>query len=180
MLVEPKLTERVVEPVERNTPVVNVNPPKANVPPVKLVTPVAAVVKAAANVVVNVGLLIVNVPNVVLPLPVIVPVPTIVAVKLLNVPPLDNVKLLRFKLVAPGLNAVVPKFNVLNQLPVVNVCTETPLPVIVKLGLLVALPPVVPNVYILVIDASAVNPPVPVYVNPVAFVIPNTVVPPTE
>jgi hypothetical protein len=79
-----------------------------------------------------------------------------------NVPPLDNVKLFKFKLVVPGLNTVVPKFNVLNQLPVVNVNTDVPEPVNVKFGALVVEPPVVPNVNVLVVDASAVKPPVPV------------------
>ena len=102
---------------------------------------------------------------------VIVPVSCIVAVTPVNEPPLDNVRLVRFKLVVPGLNAVVPKFNVLNQLPVVNVCTTVPLPVNVKFGLLVIEPSVVPNVNVRVISAAAVNPPVPVYVNPVAMAI---------
>jgi hypothetical protein len=62
-----------------------------------------------------------------------------------NVPPLDKVNPLRFKLVAGTANAVVPKFNMLNQLLVVNVCIAVPLPVNVKLGEYSAEPPVVPN-----------------------------------
>ena len=147
---------------ELNIPVVNVNPAKFNVPAVSVVVALVDNVKLAANVVVYVGLLIINPTNVVLVFGVIVPVPTIVGVKLLNVPPLLNVKPLRFNEVVPGLNAVVPKFNVLNQLPLVNVCTAVPLPVNVKLGEISAVPPVVPNTYVLVISAAAVNPPVPV------------------
>ena len=53
-----------------------------------------------------------------------------------------------------------------------------PDPVSVKLGALVAEPPVLPNTYVLVIEASAVNPPVPVQVKLVILVaIDNTVVP---
>lgn len=91
-----------------------------------------------------------------------VPVPTIVAVKLVNVPPADNVRLSRFNVVAANTKAVVPKSNASNQLPVVNVGIAVPEPVKVNLGALVAVPPVVPNVNILVISAAAVNPPVPV------------------
>ena len=147
--------------LELTAPVVNVNPPKSNIPIVNVVVPVAVKVNADPNVVVPAEE-ITNAANVLLPLLIIVPVPTIVAVKLLNVPPLDNVRLLRFKLVVPGLKTVEPKSSLLNQLPVVNVCTAVPLPVNVRLILLVIEPPVVPNVNVLVILAGAVNPPVPV------------------
>ena len=40
-----------------------------------------------------------------------------------------------------------------------------------KLGELVEVPPVVPIVYVLVISAAAVNPPVPVHVKPVKIVM---------
>ena len=50
----------------------------------------------------------------------------------------------------PGSNCVVPKFNMLNQLAVVNVTTPVPLPVRDKLGALVVAPPVVPNTSVLV------------------------------
>ena len=56
-----------------------------------------------------------------------------------------------------------------------SVATELPL-INVKFGLLVADPPVVPNVNVLVADIVLVNPPVPVYVKLVAFAIFNTVV----
>ena len=83
---------------------------------------------APVNVVVPAPLLIVK-PAIVLPLVLVVPVPTIVIDRLVNVPLLDNVKLFRFNVVAGTVNAVVPKFKLLNQLPVVNVCTPVPLPV---------------------------------------------------
>ena len=67
------------------------------------------------------------------------------------------------------------KFNALNQLPVATVCSELPL-VIDKLGALVVEPPVVPNVYVLVMAASETNPPVPVQVKPVAVAALSTVV----
>ena len=52
-----------------------------------------------------------------------------------------------------------------------------PDPVNDKFGALVEEPPVVPKTYVLVIDASAVKPPVPVHVKPVAVAAENTVVP---
>jgi hypothetical protein len=99
-----------------------------------------------------------------------------VAVKVVYVPPDDNVNPFKFNAVVPGLNAVVPKLNVLNQLAVVNVCTAVPLPVSDTLGAVVAEPPAVaPKLNVLVTAALAVNPPVPVYVNPVAVAMLNTV-----
>ena len=113
---------------------------------------------------------------IVLPLVVIVPVPIALNVNAVNVPPELNIRLSRFNVVVPGLNAVVPKSTVLNQLAVVSVCTDVPDPVNVKLGALVLVPPVVPNVNVLVIFAAAVKPPVPVHVNPVAVAIDKLVV----
>ena len=69
-----------------------------------------------------------------------------VTVNPVNVPPLDNVNASKFNDVVPGLNAVVPKFNKPNQLPVVNVCTAVPLPVSDKLGEFADVPLVVPKV----------------------------------
>ena len=149
----------------------------------KLIVP-AVIVKvvqfnAAANVVVPAPLLITNGPNVVLVFGVIVPVPRIVAVKLVNTPaPLDKVKLFKFKFVVERVNAVVPKLSVLNQLPVVSVATDEPL-LNVKFGALVEEPPVVPNINVLVTDIILVNPPVPVYVKLVASVISNIMFSPT-
>ena len=56
----------------------------------------------------------------------------------------------------------------------VNVATAVPLPVSVRLG--PALPPTLANVYVLVMAASAVKPPVPVQENAYASDIDNTVV----
>ena len=152
---------------------VKLNDAKSNVPAV-----IAKVLqlKAADKVVVPAPLLIITGPNVVFPLALIVPVPTIVAVKVLNVPPDESVNPFKFNEVVPGLNAVVPKFNVLNQLAVVNVTTAVPEPVKDKFGAFVLVPPVVPNVTVLVMLASVVKPPVPVSVKPVAVAIDNTVV----
>ena len=69
-------------------------------------------VNALASVVVLAPLLITRGPNVVLLPGVIVPVPTMLAVKLVNVPPVLRVKPSRFNDVTPITNAVVPKFSV--------------------------------------------------------------------
>ena len=174
ILPEPKLMLRVLELFELNIPVVNVNPAKSNVPEVNVVVAVTTVDNAPANVVVP-EWLIVNA-AIDLPFGVIVPVPTIVAVKLVNTPPVDNVKLLRFNVVPASVNAVVPKSNLLNQLPVVNVNTAVPEPVNVRFGEVVDVPPVVPTVKVRVISAATVNPPVPVQEKLVAFAIDSTVV----
>ena len=153
ILPEPNNIERVFELSELKVPVVNVNPAKFNAPCVNVVTPNAVNVTDPDKLVVILGVLIVSVPNVVLELLLILPVPTMFAVKLLKVPLLDNVKPFKFSEVVPGLNAVVPKFNVLNQLPVVNVLTAVPLPVNVILGEVSAVPPVLPNAKVLVTAA---------------------------
>ena len=147
-------------------------------PLVNVVVLVAANDSGAANVVVPEVLLIVNDTNVVLLLLVMVPVPNIVGVMVVYVPVADNVKSpAMFSAVVPGLNEVVPKFRLSNQLAVVNVATDAPV-VNVKLGALVTEPPAVApklNVLVLLISAT-VNPPVPVRVNPVAVAMLNTVV----
>jgi len=146
MLFVPNVIERVVATDEENMPVVKSNPPRSRVPAVNVIVPVAAIEKAAPNVIVPAVLLIVNAASVVLVLLVRVPVPTMVGVTVVNVPPLDNVSPpAMLSAVVPGLKAVVPKLKFLNQLAVVNVCTAVPLPVKLKLGALVAVPPVVPN-----------------------------------
>ena len=152
----------VTAPDELNMPVVSVKLAKSRVPLVNVVVPVAVKVNASPNVVAV--LVIVKIANVALPLLVIVPVPIMVAVNVVNVPPALNVNPCSANAVVPGLNTVVPKLNVLKILPVVNVCTAVPLPVNVKFGALVDAPPVVPNSYVLVIDASETKPPVPVKV----------------
>jgi hypothetical protein len=159
--------------LELKLPVVKLNPLSISVPAVNVVVPVLTVVSASPNIVVPA--VIVNA-AIVLLLLVIVPVPTIVTLKLVNAPPLDNVNASKFNDVVPGSKAVVPKLNKPNQLPVVNVCTAVPLPVIVKLGEFADVPPVVPKVYVLVTDASALKLPRPVTVKPVAVAILNTVV----
>ena len=175
MLPAPNAIDLVFVLVELNIPVVKVNPANASVPLVNVVVALVFIVSAAANVVVPDVLLITNAPNVVLVFGVIVPVPLIVAVNELNVPPLDSVKLFKFNPVLPALNAEVPKLSVLNQLPLVNVIALVPLPVSVKFGALSEEPPaVLPKLTVLVIEASVVKPPVPVYVNPVAVATSNT------
>ena len=100
-----------------------------------------------------------------------------VAVNEVYVPPLDNVRPLRFNVVVPGLNEVVPKSHVLNQLAVVSVATLAPV-VNVKFGALDTAPPApAPKLNVLVLLMSGtVNPPVPVNVNAVTSFILNTVV----
>jgi len=177
MLLLPKLIERVFVLLELNIPVVKSLPFKFSTPNVNVVVAVArAKDSAPTSVVVPPSVLLIFRDAIDLPLLVILPAPDVTTDKLVNVPPADKTKLSMFTDVAGIANAVVPKSNVLNQLPVVIVAIPVPLPVRVKFGLLVAEPPVVPNTYVLVIDASAVNPPVPVYVNPVAVAIDNTVV----
>ena len=172
----PNAIDRVLVLLELKIPVVKLKPLSTSAPLVNVVVPVAINANADPNVVVPDVLLIVNAAMVLLLL-VIVPVPTMVAVKVLYVPPLDNVKLpAMLSAVVPGLNAVVPKLRSSNQLAVVNVAIAVPLPVKLKLGALVAVPPVVPNVKVLVTEASEVNPPVvPVRVKPVTIAMLNTV-----
>jgi hypothetical protein len=177
ILLAPNVILRTLALVELNVPVVKSNPFRFNVPAVSVVIAVAASVNVPPKLVVIPVPLISNDGNVVLVLLVIVPVPTMVGVNVVNVPPLDNVKPKRFSDVVPGLNAVVPKFNVLNQLPVVNVAIAVPLPVNVKLHALAAVPPaVLPSEYVLVTFAFVVNPPVPVTVKLVVVAICKTVV----
>jgi hypothetical protein len=163
---EPKIIERVFELLELNAPVVSVNPAKSNVPVVNVKVLVELRVNAPVRVVVPVPLAI-N-PLIVLPFVVKVPLPTMSRDKLVYVPPVDNIRVLTFNEVPGSANAVVPKSNRLNQLPVVSVAMAVPDPVKVKFGALVVVPPaVLPTVNVLVISAAALNPPVPVQENPV-------------
>ena len=159
----PNKIERVLLLLELNIPVVNVFPLRSNIPDVNVVVALVTNDKLPpTNVVVPEVVLIVN-DAIVLLFGVIVPVPTIFAVKPVNVPLVDNVNPRKFNDVVGTANAVVPKLNVLNQLPVVNVPIDVPLPVNVKLGEFVDEPPELePKAYVLVVDASAVKPPVPV------------------
>jgi hypothetical protein len=175
ILPEPNATARVFELFELNIPVDRLKPARSNVPEVNVIVLVAVKANAAPNVVVPVVLLIVIKANVVLPFDVIVPVPTIVGVKLVNVPPLDKVNPFKFNAVVPGLNAVVPKSSLLNQLAVVKVITDVPESVSVKFGAIAEVPPVVPKTTVLVTAAVVVKPPVPVQVNPVAVANDSTV-----
>jgi hypothetical protein len=117
-----------------------------------------------------------------LPLPLIVPVSVIFAVKLVYVPPLANTTDLTFSVVAvlvvaPDIVLVLPvQSNILNQLRVV-VSTSLEPPMIYKLGALAAVPPEVsPNLYALVTVITVLKPPVvPVHVKPVAFDIDRVV-----
>lgn len=162
ILLLPNAIDLVLVLLELNVPVVSVNPFSARLPLVNVVAAVAPRVNASPNVVVPDTLSIVSA-SMGLALLVIVPVPTMFKVSDVNVPPVDRVKLPSiFNVVAASANAVDPKLRLLNQLPDVRVTIATPAPVNDKLGALVLKPPVVPNTQVLVIEASVVNPPVPV------------------
>ena len=150
-------------------------------PLVSVVVPVAVNDRADLNDVVPEVLLITKAARVEFPLLVIVPVPTMVGVTVVNVPPLDNVRLpAMFSAVVPGLNPVVPKSKLLNQLPLVSVCTNDDPVVNDKLGAVAVEPPaLVPHVYVAVLNpaASLWNPPGPEGVKPVSVAIARTVTP---
>jgi len=172
----PNATERVLVLLELKIPVASVKLFSTREPLVNVVVPVATRLNASPNVVVPDTLLIVNA-AIVLPLLVIVPVPTVFRVSDANVPPDDNVRFpAMFNVVAGRAKAVVLNDRLLNQLPVVSVTIAVPVLDTTKLGALVAVPPVVPNTLVLVMSASTKNPPVPVQVKPVAIAIFNTVV----
>jgi len=172
----PNATDRVLVLLETNVPVARAKLFRTRAPLVNVVVPVATRLNASPNVVVPDTLLIVNAAIVRLLL-VIVPVPTVFRVSDANVPPDDNVRSpAMFRVVAGRAKAVVPNVILSNQLAVVSVMIAVPLPVNDRLGALVAVPPVVPNTHVLVIDASVVNPPVPVQLKPVAIAMLNTVV----
>lgn len=176
ILLVPNAIERVLVLVETKVPVVSVKLFSTRAPLVNVVAPVATRLNALPNVVVPDTLLIVNA-AIVLPLLKILPVPTVVRLSDVNVPPDDNVRSpAMFRVVAGRAKAVVPNVRLSNQLAVVSVMIAVPLPVNDRLGALVAVPPVVPNTHVLVIDASVVNPPVPVQLKPVAIAMLNTVV----
>ena len=153
----------VSRPDELNIPVLNVKVPNANVPLVNVVVLVRDRVNVSPTVVVPDVLAIINDASVVLPLLVIVPVPTIVGVNVVNVPLGDSVNPFKLNAVVPGLNTVLVKLNVLNQLPVAKVITDVPVPVTVMFGALADVPPaVLPKKTALATVAAVVNPPVPV------------------
>lgn len=135
------IMDLVAVPVLANVALVTGYVELANVPCVSVRAPLR--VSALARVAVP-AVLTVNAGSV-LPLVVMVPVPTMVGVKLVNVPPVDNVSPFKFNAVAAMVNAVEPKSNRLNQLAVVIVAIAVPLPVNHKFGDIAADPPVVPN-----------------------------------
>jgi len=168
----PAGANKLVSPVSELVQV-KLNVAKSIVPAVLVkvvqLTPLTATVVVPALLIVNAAI--------VFALVVIVPVPLIVGFNEVYVPVLDNVRLLRFNMPDPGLNEVVPKSSVLNQLAVVGVPVLAPV-VNVKFGALVVVPPAVApklNVLVLLI-AATVNPPVPVQVKLVAVAMLNTVV----
>ena len=172
----PNATDRVLVLLELKIPVASVKLFSTRAPLVNVVVPVATRLNAPPNVVVPDTLLIVNA-AIVLPLLIILPVPTMFTVADANVPPDDNVRSPTMFRVATGrAKAVVPKLRFLIKLVLVMVTIATPAPVSDTLAALVASPAVAPMLIVLVIEASVVNPPVPVQVNPVAVAIDTTVV----
>jgi hypothetical protein len=173
----PNAIARTPIPVELKIPVVRVNPSRAKVPAVRVVVTVAAVNdKALPRVVVAFGQFTVNETSD-LPLVVTVPVPIVVTVNPVYVPVEDSVKPLRLIDIAASVNPVVPKSNLPSVPELTIVATAVPLPVNVRFGALVAVPPTVGIVNVLVIAAEAVNPPVPETEKFVAVLRFNTVVP---
>ena len=172
----PNAIDRVLVLLELNRPVVSVNVFSVRLPLVNVVVDAVLVVNASLNVVVPDTLLTVN-ELIVLPLLRMLPVPTVISVSPVNVPPDDNVKLpAMFNVVAGKAKAVDPKVRFLIKLVLVMVMIATPAPVNATLGALVASPAVDPVVSVLVMEASVVNPPDPVQVNPVAVAMLNTTV----
>ena len=172
----PNATDRVLVLLEAKVPVASVKLFSTRAPLVNVVVPVATKLNASLNVVVPDTLLIVNA-AIVLPLLIILPVPTMLRVSDANVPPDDNVRSPAMFSVATGrANAVVPKLRFLIKLVVVMEMIATPAPVNATLGALVASPAADPVVSVLVMEASVVNPPAPVQVNPVAVAMLNTTV----
>ena len=175
MFVLPNAIARVFVTFELNIPQDNTKPPRSSVPLVSVTVLVAVNVVVAAKVVVPDVLLTVKFVSVALVAVLIVPVPTIVGVKLVYVPPLANVKLLRFSAVTAGVHVLPVKSSLLNQPAVVIVGIDAP-DVMNKFGALAEVPPVVPKVNVRVTLIAAANPPAPVVVNPVAVAILNTTV----
>ena len=126
-MVAPNAIERVLVLVELNIPVVNTNPLSANAPLVNVTVPVAVIVKALAKLVVPVTLSMVNAGSVVLVPLLMLPVPTMVGVKLVYVPPLANVRFLRYTEATAGVLVLPVKVKVSKKLPVVNVGIDAPL-----------------------------------------------------
>ena len=155
---------------ELNVPIVKLLPPKSNVPAVTIHWEVPVYVCVASNVNVTPVPFTPIPPNCLLNWGDQVCVLVKTGANPVYVPPVANVNVSTLTTV-PATELVVPvKVNALNQLPVVIVGILAPL-VSDKLGALLAKPPVVPNVNVLVNDIALVKPPVPVQVNPVALAI---------
>jgi len=111
-----------------------------------------------------------------LPVLVNVPVPKKVTVKLVYVPPAVNVKLFKLNVVVAGVHELPVKFNVLKKEEEKDGIAVPE--VIDRFGALAAVPPLdEPKSNVLATVIAEVNPPVPVYVKPVAVVIASTVLP---
>lgn len=154
ILFEPNTIALVLVLLELKIPVVSVKLFRFRAPLVNAVVPVATRLNAPLNVVVPDTLLIMNA-AIAFPAVLILPVPTVIKLRLVNVPPDDNERLpAMFNVVAGRAKAVVLNDRLPNQLPVVSVTIAIPVPDTVKLGALVAEPPVVPNTHVLVNAAS--------------------------
>jgi hypothetical protein len=141
MLFVPNTIDRVLALVELKIPVVKLNPLRSRLPLVNVVVPVAINASASPNVVVPEVLLIMNA-AMVRPLLVMVPVPSMVGVKLVNVPVVDSVKSpVIFKLVAVAFIDADPKLRFLYHEPDVNAARLAPV-VNVKFIALAIEPPV--------------------------------------
>ena len=164
-------------PVLANAALCTLYVEQANEPCVSVRAPLSVTAPASVAVPANVALPIINA-TIVLALVVTVLVPRIDAVSPVYVPLDDNVKSpSMFSDVVPGLNDVVPKSRLLNQLPVVSVATLAPV-VNAKFGAVVVEPPEVlatENVLVLLMSAT-VNPPEPVHENPPAAAMFSTTV----
>ena len=171
----PNAIERALVLLELKIPVVSVYPFSTRLPLVNVVVAVAPVVNASLNDVVPDTLLIVSA-RIVLPLLIILPVPTMFRVSDVKVPPDDSVRSpAMFNVVVGRAKAVDPKVRFLIKLVDVMVTIAIPAPVSDTLAALVASPAVAAMLIVLVTEASVVNPPGPVKVKLVAVAIDNTV-----
>ena len=155
----------VIVPILLNVPAKNtavllqvkVNEEKSIVPEVCVYVDT---LRAPDSVVVPAPLLTTNV-DIVFPLGIIAPVPTVLILKLVYVPPDASVKLLIFTVEEAGVHVLPVKSNLLIQLPVVKVGIEAP-DMIDIFGAVVELPTELPTVKVLVTDIVEVKAPVPV------------------
>ena len=176
ILFVPNAIDRVLVLLELKIPVVKSKPFSTSAPLVNVVVPVAINASASPNVIVPV-VLTVNA-AMVLVLLVMVPVPSMVGVKLVNVPVVDSVKSpVIFKLVAVAFIDADPKLRFLYHEPDVNAARLAPVVNVKFIALAIEPPAVDPKLNVLVLLISAtVNPPGPVYVNPVIVFMASTMV----